>query len=540
MTRRILIAKVALLLLMTTLVSVSAVAAQDETPPFFFEQTTPVTVTADDAAAITILNRTTEIITLSAQISGFVDAPELAGYFTDLPGEMTLQSAPLVVELALAIPADAVLEPGTYGGYLTVASADHLQHLPLAIVVADDSAEKEPLSDVEPLLDTWTVRAYCTFPSVVPIGCRTPKLQDNVLPLDADAVDVFTNTSAEPLGIVANGGQNVAEVSWSGTSNIDEMDGNPGMVLAVTDLDEIGSYSGKIDILPENDEKGDVSLTVVASDRVWYPFFVALLGIFIAYLVKNVGGVNLPMRRIMLNEVESLGEAAQKSAKNAFKANLPDGIVQPEAFNMQADFEAQRVAFDTKIQALSDKFGGSTITLDENNREYSAATKRLTTLKTHLESWPQYGAQLAAVKQALDAALADGNAATDPLPRLRNRLNQPADSHPGFKQEIATKLLTGGAVSVDAGVNGRRQLSAQRSYAAGALSLLEAWPGWVQRTLDAEDLLRTVARDKLPAEVQRWYDEAAFKLSTLCVLLWRGERCSAFAGSRCGCNPRSR
>lgn len=505
----------ALLALLALLVLTGSALAAD--PPFALEPAAGVELTWEavrkEAAVVRLFNNTDQPLTLDITLVGFEDNAAVLTYLAVTPsGTVDLGRAPLALALQATVPAGQDdLDPGTYTGYLVVAGAGTALNLPLTVHAGD--AAPVAAGAVKPLFAAWTVTAVCPLPW----DCTRPALRHAVLPLDAasGAAAEVTVAGARPLtlGYLTRSGGGSATVDWlSGPLQHPELSDKLGVELGITPHAGAGTYSGTIDFQPDDDKAGAVALTVNATDHILWFLLTIGLGVVGTWTVTRWQNVNRPIRRLYLDLLKQMGQEGQQQAVAAF-AKAAGGAVAPDSFDFTTDFDNQRKALVEQISALDDRFGGSSVTLDETNDAYKAATTRLAALKDHLATWEPFGSDLKAVRDAAGA---------DALRQARDRLQAAlpaAGDAPGHTATLAA-LTAGGRFSVDPGADSV-QLSAGRSAVQGLTGFLSAWPGWVERVLAAENGLQKPDPATAPAIVQQWYHQARLDLCTVKQFLWQ-------------------
>ncbi|MFQ5343320.1 MAG: hypothetical protein ACE5F6_17405, partial [Anaerolineae bacterium] len=265
-----------------------------------------------------------------------------------------------------------------------------------------------------------------------------------------------------------------------------------GIELVFAGLDHSGDYSGKIDLLPEDEEKGEVDLTVTVTDFILWPIAAIFLGILAAIYGQHRVGVNRNILKLYADEADT------KRLKEGPKYRDYKII----------DFEWLRGKIRDAIDALQKQHRWSTVTLGADNEAYKEIVERLSKLDEHVQAWNTFDQELEDLASALD-----GVSATPP-PRLK---------------EVASRLLNGVSLAfeqleVEVGeprerVQAEELFASRREKVVKATRLARAWPGWVQRLNRAKADLEGI-NPKVVSDLLKVVQEARFELARVETFLY--------------------
>lgn len=312
--------------------------AQTEAP-LAFADPAPTTLIWPGSVEVEVLNNTTQSLTVSVEMTIFVDpvsgasvAPEtllqpFAPSFSLPPAGQTT--------LTLAATPEARPAPGRYTASLVLAVLSHNAVLRKPITIEVPAVvpvdEAPPSVALRPAVERWTLKAIRFLPFLDPI-CVRGVLVGCTLPLDGEPADL---TSPMAVGHLVNGDGggllvSVQEVAASQRVLLDLAFDRPwGLV---------GTYVGAVDFAPADPDTGTVELTVHVKDCILWPLLVLWLGVTIARHLQRY----LTVRRDvlgLLQRLNALGLEFAKLRRSVFGYSVSD------------DFHQQRAALEEAIRA---------------------------------------------------------------------------------------------------------------------------------------------------------------------------------------------
>jgi hypothetical protein len=485
----------------------AAVHVQAEAPqpqsclPFDFFEHNEVNFTWEDAkkgkTIAQVLNNTTITRTLGVSIDTMVasDGGSQIAANTLNPKPKTLQllpasSAPIAVALLQDVGKPA---QGTYSGFLHVweAATNTAIYIRIALAVPAEAAAAPTMAGGEPpvpLVDTWKVQ----YLRIIPVLNRGWPTANAYLPLDIDVNrgEAIALDPNKPLGYLTNPGRGIGTVSWT-LPAADHLDLQKRWIkLNFTGLDHPGDYSGKIDLLPDDKEKGVLNLTVTVTDFMVWPVLTILAGIIAAVLGQHYLSVRRPILKLLEDEANT--KPLEKGA---------------EEYNYKiVDFERLRHDIQGRIFELRESHGWTTATLDDADPEHKEITDSLKKLDEQVRQWNAFGRELAGLKAALKAVS--------------------AQDEPQFKLKAET-LLQGGSLAFEhLEIGGDQTESAQelfetrRSKVEKATKLARSWEEWVRRLEEATKALGEGNAAKAARLLPTIAQQAKFELARVKTLLW--------------------
>ncbi|MGH2682720.1 MAG: hypothetical protein ACRDIX_05755 [Actinomycetota bacterium] len=282
-------------------------------------------------------------------------------------------------------------EPGKYVGTLSV------QEVPTGPVIHKrvelEVTEPSPPSN-SPLVSEYAFTSYRSW-FYFPEGRLS--MDQARLPLDVKEAD--TPISPPPEGTVLgillrSGGEGALEVSSMGETS-EVIGGVPALDLSIDGSYDAGTYKGEVDLLPEDDEAGEATLTVVIKDRPFLPLLALALGVAAAWLIQRFIGVRARISRLRIQlarAIERIQEADDAFQKDvaARRFNLP-------SIAQRLKKSANEV--DADLKAVEQSFF---FVLDEQDQTYKGALSNMKTLDEQATVWKDFGKKLVALDDALN------------------------------------------------------------------------------------------------------------------------------------------
>jgi predicted Zn-ribbon and HTH transcriptional regulator len=330
----------------------------------------------DGKAKIEVLNNDVSDLTVDFFISGidFLKI-ESTGSELTLPANESL-------EITLSALDGSNPEPKTYTGYLNASFKDSKTtlHLPLTITVTDETK-----TTPTPISDAWQVNY--TMPVIFWNKNLEGQYKNRYIPIetapdqscDESLISLTPNTT---LGTLVLTGKDTAEVTWSGNVR-DSDDGSCALELIFEGLDKPGEYSGTIDLLPEDEENGDVTLTAISTHNITNPIIVIIISVILSSLALHGLNINKPILNLLLKETDE-----------KYTINKPDSKDKDDKYLKKyknyyiVDFEEIKEGIREKAKKLRKKhrfeFKQS---LDEKNEDYQSIVSIFSDLDTKVEAW---------------------------------------------------------------------------------------------------------------------------------------------------------
>ena len=346
-----------------------------------------------EGVEIEILNNGTRRRTLRIRLSDLTlktdaDRPLSNRDALALPRKVRLPASGSVT-LKLATRGTIGLAAGDYSARLTASNraANTTIRRDVTIAVADPSAKVPPVPAVSKLSITATRRTPGG-------GGLETELDGNELPLD---VPPETSGAAvakpvqERLGLLNREG-GIAGVTWDGDTV--PVLGGEGLaaVLGVLGVDDPGDYSGTIDLLPADDEAGDVEVTLTVTDFILWPILALMLGIALGYAIKrqiNVRRVQDDLRTRLVQVIGVFEAARADFDKRA--VGKPYGL-----YDITDAFYRACEGAELQIRRLS-----SWRALEVDKEAHDAAIAMLGQLREVAKSWQPFGEELEALDEAV-------------------------------------------------------------------------------------------------------------------------------------------
>jgi hypothetical protein len=299
-------------------------------------------------------------------------------------------SGAVTIRLGAGRLAGATLTPGTYTGHLAVTDARSRKvlHRRLSLTVAGPAAKLPP----KPAIASLSI-------TVIKGLVGEDDLDGNTLPLAVPAgtkAEALLLPAAPLRGIVGKEGD-VAKVSWAGTwEALTNVDDEIGAQLDIASADDVGEYSGKIDLLPDEDG-GDVAVTVTVRHGLWAAFLAILAGLLLGLVLKRYTNVWRVQNNLRSHLVTITGEF--DSGRVAFREQVRDDDAR--RYTISAAFHAEVDAVRAAIGDLSRPWRF----WEELNKDaYDDAVARLGTLLEVAKTWGEFGSDLVDLEGKLDAA----------------------------------------------------------------------------------------------------------------------------------------
>lgn len=390
--------------------------AMAEEPPIKFEGDDTIAIEPGTKQALTILNNTGMSLTIQTRA-----LDESGNETTALTvGDPSARIAPGGV--ATVTVTAAATSRDTKGFLVALATRGPLAASPAA-VARRRFVITPKTTRLEPLVSKWNMTSYRWKP-----GNRD--FHNAVIPIKA-TTECPPNPSRMAVGGVASSSGGAAMV----TAQCTETGVSPGPVgVRLTFLGlghNTGDYTGTLDLVPDDDKKGAVELSVRRTDFVLLPMLVLVAGIGLAMVAARQAG-----RLSALSEAEEetwLLQSEAAAAERAFRdkargTTWSSYTLEPQLTNALAGIRAQ-------LKELGMGFSK----LDKENPRYKALLDKLRGLRKTISAWPAFADRLA----ALDTALATVRSVA-PMYRPGD-VDKPV---PAFT-ELVARLLLGKAISPD-------------------------------------------------------------------------------------------
>lgn len=401
-------------------------------PAMSFDGDGPVTVKSGGTAAITLFNNTSDDLAVT------MDAVDDKGAET---GAISIDSRSTAV-LPGGVASFTVTSGGTNTQLKGFLIATGRPSSGTAVVVARRAFKVGAGVVLDPLVAKWTTTSYRG-------GLFGAIMRNVVIPIK----DVTTCPSDPQIfvaGGVANPKGGASTVMAMCTSEgVDS--GRVGVILSFPELSRPGDYVGMIDLLPTDDKRGAVELTVRRTDRVLLPALVLAMGIALALGVGRwVGRGNALAidEEDMLRLLADADDAEREFLDQAGHASWKGCTYEPDLRN-------QVTAVIDGLRSASHKL--SKLAADDPERvKIMAPRVDITKLVT---LWPDLPRRLGELSTAIEgvqrAAGTARDAAVDP-------------PEPAFLQ-WAQPLLTGRTLTVTEALTYAGSIDS-------AATMAEAWP----------------------------------------------------------------
>ncbi|PWB73185.1 MAG: hypothetical protein C3F07_10040 [Anaerolineales bacterium] len=375
--------------------------AQGEAPPkpdFAFSNADVLVADPEKPVEFVLINKSTFGYSLELDISGF-DFPaknpnEKPGIVflvskTSEPPAESLKTVTLAgggnSRLYLHVAADELkkIKPGTYNGFLVVSEPLQSQtaiQRAVQLVVKDET----PVTGLsfEPLYETWTLKAVRNELGEAPL-CQPPCY----LPLKVDAVeDIKIDAEEEtpkPLGYLVGPDGRLVEVLP--VTSLKPENSSPGVELQFNGLSDPGVYTAKLDLLPNDKDRGAVTLTVNVTDHWILPVFVLIVGILIAMGIQRYVGVG--------KKIEALLERKRNLE------NHPKKSVNFMGYSLNLEDFGKRISkLNEQLEQLDNI---SAPVIEDSNKDYQAAQAELDALEKQIQVWEGFEGKLLELEKAI-------------------------------------------------------------------------------------------------------------------------------------------
>ncbi|HHE73297.1 MAG TPA: hypothetical protein ENL34_13565 [Chloroflexi bacterium] len=347
--------------------------AQTEAP-LAFADPTPDKITWPGSVEIEVLNNTTQSLTVSVELTTFVDptsgvSVEPASLLQSLIPSFTLPPAGQTT-LTLATASGAQPEPGKYTASLVLAVLSHNAVLrkPITIEVPETITVGETsLPDsLRPAVERWTLKAVRFLPFADP-ACVRGVLLGCTLPLDGKPVAL-----EDPMPV----GQLVNE------------EGGGGLLVSVREASDhyalldlafdrpwglVGNYTGVVDLVPGDPDAGIVEMSVHVKDSIVWPLLALWLGVTAARHLQRY----LTVRRDVLGLLQRLNALSLEFGK------LRRSIF---GYSVSEDFHQQRAALEEAIRAWDRSHYGPPTDIEMGMLQHRII-EPLEALESQLEIW---------------------------------------------------------------------------------------------------------------------------------------------------------
>lgn len=316
-----------------------------------------------------------------------------------------------------------VPEPETYPGTLTV------WEVPTGAVIHKrvelNVMEPAPTTG-SPLVSEYAFTMYRSL-FYVPVG----HLSKDQARLPLDVKEAGTEPISPPpegtvLGILLrSGGEGALKVSSTGETS-ELIDDVPGLELSLDGSYVAGTYKGTVDLLPDDDEAGETTLTVVIKDWPLLPLLALVLGVAVAWLIQRFTGVRARISGLRSQTARTMDSI--NAADEAFRRDV-DG----RSFNVPRIVQCLREAarqVDADLRAVERSFF---FVLDEQDRTYKGALSNMKTLEEQASVWRDFGKKLVVLDDALKPLREAGDReqtrppGLDPTVRIRPALLKRAE-----------------------------------------------------------------------------------------------------------------
>jgi hypothetical protein len=291
-------------------------------------------------------------------------------------------------------------------GYLVAqaTSSQRSARSPTTVVARRAIEVKSEATVLEPLVSEWNATSYRFKPGDELHNAVVPVKDAAECPLDAQPIAAG--------GITSSSGGGAAVTAECTTTDV--YAGSVGMRLSFRGLRQhTGDYTGTIDLLPDDDDKGEVELSVRRTDYILLPLVALICGIGLALVATRQSG-----RLNILSEAEEDTWVLQSDAVSAERTFRERSRGTPwSTYTLQPGLDE---ALDAVRRRLGDLRRGFAA-LDENNPVYKEQIDRLRALRKTVTAWPAFAERLAVLNAALQAVndMADTYrppSTEDPLP----------------------------------------------------------------------------------------------------------------------------
>lgn len=410
------------------------VAAAGAALPYQFAESAKLTIsesqlTAEGGVKVKLLNNTNLQRTLIVRAIGFRLRPRTGPVGTELRVEKshTLLRASSHATVTLSLPAATSLAKGLYTGELVT----HAQHGYGPVIRREVAIETNTVAT--PAVKALSMQAEWLLPG-------HHWLRRGELPLKPSAglnASALNLSSGEVLGYLTGSNGGTTRVIWNGQS-VPVYNGTAlALKLTADGFGAPGTYTGTISLLPGDPSAGDVKISIVYTDSVFWPILLLGLGIILAVMVQKVAQVHRVVWQLR-GQLADLGvsfESAQErfAASTQGKPYASYGITNPVGKE------------NARLDAMAQKLKGP-LTTSLDKEEHTAVIKGIATLKDAIDGWapPDSEETLEGFAQELDhlassleriKSIAVGEGA------LKSRDGQPVNSPPTIVTALSGYLI---------------------------------------------------------------------------------------------------
>ena len=476
--------------IMVLLLPLTAAMAADDQPqsPLSFDSTDAIDLTGEAPKAL--LTNATGVdleVTLQVSIEG---VPKDLVTTTPLDGPIL---AGTTTAIRISVSDTNALDKKSYKGSLAaiVSPSD-------AVGAAGFAAQQPLILDLSatlpkaglPGVEKWSVIFYRDI-------LRNRALPGRDLPL--------TNpppagaTAPVPLGVLAMDSGESARITGHYT------EGQSRLRLKVQGGRRPGTYTGKIDLTPEDDKTGVVDLTLRRTDGPLKPILTLTFGLICGLGVRRLGGVIYKARQLD-DEIVSLS-ASVSEKQDDFRneaAFRPWGIYDLGPASEKVAKEAR-----AKVVGLRHRIS---LSIDEKGDDFATAKKSIKLLRDAVDSWgSEQATKLEALHAAMEGVETDSSGSPPGSPR----------TYPAFV-DAARKDLTGKTFDkIDEPVKLFERVDAAKKLAdswSDFTDLLETFKGWAVRIADTDN-----ASTPISSAEQRKLDRAVRLISQAEWNLWEAK-----------------
>lgn len=369
--------------------SPASVAAAAPTPASFSFALAEVAKTCTELAGgvrVEVRNETGSAQKVSVVLGQFtsdkgsvVGADSVCGRVSANPNTLPLAAGETGVTV---LKAGARATNGTkYTGTLAAAAAgEPVARLPLKLAATTPTPTPAAKSAPEPLVETITATLFSD---------DEPKIV--WIPVKVKANEEVALGSRQALGAVSGEPGSATAVYADHKRPLSV--GTSELKVELVGLDEVGSYDGKLDLLPDDKERGVVVLKLTHKEGWAEPIALLLLGIIAALIAQRLAGVTIARRRLRAR-LAATGPRYRKAGQRL--AGAANG--QPWGGYRFSNLKARRDAIEERINTESRAAYTSITTakIDEISKEIEQLEKEIDLLDSvHPHA------------SALDAALED-------------------------------------------------------------------------------------------------------------------------------------
>jgi hypothetical protein len=343
--------------------------------PYQFAESAELTIsepqlTAAGGVKVRLLNNTNVRWKLLVRAIGFALKPQSDPVDTELhvQTQQTVLRAASHATVTLSLPAATSLAKGMYSGEL-VASPQGKRGPAIrrAVVIEANTA-------ATPAVKTLNAQAEWLLPG-------HHWLRRGELPLEPSAglnAAALNLSSGEVLGYLTGSNGGTARATWNGGSV--RVFGGTAMALKL-DVDGFGApgtYTGTISLLPGDPSAGDVNVSIVYTDSVFWPILLLGLGIVAAVMVQKVAQVQRVVWQLR-GQLADLGVWFE-SAQERFAAATQGKTYASYSITNPIDKE------NSRLDALAQQLKGSLATSLDKER-HTEAVKGIAALKDVIDGW---------------------------------------------------------------------------------------------------------------------------------------------------------